>query len=171
MPDDGDNWEQTESSFVEKLVEHVIVAELLQEAWFGHRASLEVARAEVDRGGYDVILSMGSVTRHVQLRASKLGAKRGEHTIHTRLAEKPSGCVVWAFYEIIDDRIRLTYRFFGGSPGEPLPELGDRRGKRTGSGKDARKPRENTRVVGRGRFEEPTDAKGLLEHLFALPAK
>jgi hypothetical protein len=42
-----------------------------------------------------------------------------------RLARKPSGCVIWMFYRPHDLTID-HYRWFGGAPGAPLPELGDR---------------------------------------------
>ena len=43
-----------ESSFREKLLEHVFVSELLQEAWLGRGQTMEVLRSEVDAAGYDL---------------------------------------------------------------------------------------------------------------------
>lgn len=67
--------EQTsrESHYVEKLMEHVFLGELLQECWFHRKKVVEVLRAEVDAAGYDVILEVDGTIRHVQLKASRRG--------------------------------------------------------------------------------------------------
>jgi hypothetical protein len=43
------------SSYREKLIEHLFVSELLKLSWLHHDCSLEVAKPEVDNAGYDLI--------------------------------------------------------------------------------------------------------------------
>lgn len=45
--------------------------------------SLLIATAEIDNNGFEAVLTLGDITRHVQLKCLKVGGKRG-------LAEKMS---------------------------------------------------------------------------------
>ena len=114
--------DSTESSFREKLLEHVFVSELLQEAWLNRHQTVEVLRSEVDASGYDMVLECSGVIRHVQLKSSRAGAKTSRQNVNVKLAEKPCGCVVWLIFAegVTPGRVELSYRFFGGHPGEPL---------------------------------------------------
>jgi len=110
------------SSFREKLIEHLFVGELLKISWMQGNCSLEIASPEVDNSGYDLIAENRGVIRHIQLKASYLGGKTSRQNIHVRLAEKPSGCMVWIYF----DQSTLSlgpFFFFGGTPGERLPSL------------------------------------------------
>jgi hypothetical protein len=42
------------SAFIEWLVEHVFISEVLQEAWYSYGRTIEVLRSEVDSSGYDI---------------------------------------------------------------------------------------------------------------------
>src|SRR5438309_11941681 len=84
-----------EPNTVEKLIEHLFLAELLQECWFRRRRLVEVLRAEVDAAGYDLILESEGVIRHVQLKASRKGARTSRQTINARLQNRQGGCIVW----------------------------------------------------------------------------
>ena len=111
-----------ESSFREKLLEHVFVSELLQEAWLNRYQTVEVLRSEVDASGYDLVLECNGVVRHVQLKSSRAGAKTSRQNVNVKLAKKPCGCVVWLIFAegVTPGRVELSYLFFGGHPGEPL---------------------------------------------------
>lgn len=139
------------SSSREALIEHVFVAEVLQEAWFAREQRVDVLRSEVDAAGYHVVFECGTILRHVQLKASESGGKTSRQTINTRLSEKPGGCVVWVVYteRIAEHRLDLSYLWFGGIPGVPLPDLGHLVGRNPRS----KTPRPGTRVVPRARFE------------------
>lgn len=43
------------SSFREKLIEHLLVGELLKRSWQRGDCAIETSRPEVDRAGYDFI--------------------------------------------------------------------------------------------------------------------
>lgn len=114
------------SSYREKLVEHLFVAELLKFSWLHHDCSMEVAKPEVDNSGYDLIVEAKGVVRHIQLKTSIVGGKTAFQKIHTKLAEKPSGCVVWIYVD--EGTLRLgPFLYFGAEAGKPLPSLADRR--------------------------------------------
>src|SRR5690348_15547353 len=85
----------TDSRTVEKLIEHVFLSEVLQECFFRHRRVVEVLRAEVDAGGYDLILELDGAIRHVQLKASRKGGATKKQTINRKLQERQDGCIVW----------------------------------------------------------------------------
>ena len=147
-----------ESHTVEKLIEHLFLAEVLQECWFRRRQLVEVLRAEVDAAGYDLILESRGVIRHVQLKASRKGARTSRQTINTRLQERQGGCIVWVFYSVQaeDCRAQLTYRW------REAASLPERRGRHSRGGKE----RENTRVILKGEFEMVPDTASLVDRLF-----
>lgn len=159
-----------DSSFFEKLVEHVFVAEMIQEAAFARGQRLEVSRPEVDMAGYDLLMECGGVIRHVQLKASRKGSRTAVQKVHVDLADKPSGCVVWLEWELDEEssRIVLTgFRFFGAEPGAPLPSLsGFRIAKHTkGDSTGRKKERPAIRVIPKGKFDALKMPGDLLERL------
>lgn len=80
------------SSSREALIEHVFIAEVLQEAWFAREQLVEVLRSEVDAAGYDVVFECGPITRHVQLKASDAGGKTS--LVGTPPRRSPERCPV-----------------------------------------------------------------------------
>jgi len=156
------------SSYREKLIEHLFVAELLKLSWLHHCCSLEVAKPEVDNSGYDLIVEAMGVVRHIQLKTSIVGGKTAVQKIHTKLAEKPSGCVVWIY---IDEKtLHLgPFLYFGAEAGKPLPSLVDRKvAKHTKGNKDGFKAeRQNIRVLPKGSFTEIKSIENLYLRLFS----
>ena len=141
------------SSFREKLVEHIFIGELLKMAWKKDTCDIEIAKPEVDNAGYDLIAEANGIVRHIQLKASFLGSRTASQKVHLRLAEKPSGCVFWIYFNT--DTLDLgPFLFFGGMPGEPLPTLADAPiGKHTKGNKTGFKAeRPNIRVINKGQF-------------------
>ncbi|WJH39717.1 hypothetical protein N7E02_23660 [Aliirhizobium terrae] len=109
------------STLRENIVEHLFAGELLRRLWQKGVVDAELLKSEFDAGGYDLVLSRGRITRHIQLKVSRKGGARASVGVNLRLAEKPSGCIVWI---VVDDDLNLlTYRWFGGLPGEPLPDV------------------------------------------------
>lgn len=157
------------SSFREKMLEHVFISELVQEAWFRFNDTIEVLRPDVDSFGYDLVLAFKGVVRHVQLKGSRKGSTTRSQNVSIQLGEKPNGCVVWILYEEDPSlrRIKLEYLFFGGGPGERLPALGDKVSRHTrANAKGEKKKRANFRSVNRGRFRRVADPGELFQRLF-----
>ena len=141
------------SSFREKLVEHLFVGELLKLSWQSDKCDLEVAKPEVDNSGYDLIAEAHGVVRHIQLKASYEGGKTATQKVHMRLAEKPSGCVIWIYFN--EETLALgPFFYFGGKVGERLPSLENARiAKHTkGDQRGHKAERPHIRVLNRGDF-------------------
>ncbi len=160
------------SSFYEQMVEHVFLAEMLQEAWYRFGQRVAVLRPEVDNEGYDLALGCNGVLRHVRLKTSTANAKRAYQEVNIALGEKSSGCVVWMFRQEDDEHCRMTlsYLFFGNDPGASLPALdGFPMGKHTKGNKDGiKKERPAIRRVPKSQFRPYAHTRALLEPLFGL---
>lgn len=141
-----------DSSLREKVIEHLFVGELLRCLWRRGVRDIEVLRAEVDRAGYDLVFEANGAMRHIQLKSSHRAAKTSEVGVNVNLAEKPSGCVLWIWFD--PDSMDLgPFLWFGGRPGEPLPPLGDRIGKHTKADSTGTKgPRPNIRILKKVQF-------------------
>jgi len=107
----------------ERIVEHVFVGEMLRRLWQLGNTEVEVLRSEFDRGGYDLVVAFGTVVRHIQFKSSLLSSSTTEQSISVRLAEKPSGCVIWVV--VTPDLLISHFLWFGGAPGEPLSGIHD----------------------------------------------
>lgn len=157
------------SAFREKIVEHSFVAQFLKAMWKRGIRDAEVAYAEVDSAGHDVILSVGSVVRHVQLKSTKVGGKATFVPINTRLATKPSGCVIWAMLD--PDTLDFKgFRWFGGLPGSSLPSLAAFRPARhtKGNALGFKAERRQTVRLPASACVWVAEFDGLLDRLFAL---
>jgi hypothetical protein len=108
----------THSTLRERIVEHVFVGDVLRTLWRRGITDVEILRPEFDAHGYDVVMSRGPVVRHIQLKTQA----KGKVSVGRTLAEKPSGCVVWIVLH--KDTLELgPFLWFGGLPGEPLPDI------------------------------------------------
>ncbi len=163
-----DNPHSLESSLREKLIEHLFVGDLLRSLWRQGSRDIEVLRADVDRTGYDIVLESDGVLRHLQLKASYSRAKTSRVGININLARKPSGCVIWIWFD--PDTIELgPFLWFGGQPGEPLPPLGDRIGKHTkGDRTGLKAERPNIRILGKGQFSTLSTMDDVSQALFGV---
>jgi len=155
------------SSFREKLIEHLFIGELLKLSWKNGQCELEVGKPEVDNSGYDVIFEVKNVIRHTQLKASYIGGKTSRQNIHIRLADKPSGCVIWIYFD--ENTLQLgPYYFFGNTPGKPLPEICNAKiAKHTKGDQDGFKAeRPNIRILNKGDFTKYDTVECLFKALF-----
>lgn len=158
-----------ESSSMARLLEFALLAELTQEAWFGRRQLVDVLHSSVDAFGYDLVLECGKVVRHVQIMSRRLTAKTSRYKVNMKLADHPSGCVVWVGWALEPDirRVQMEYRWFGGRPGEPLPDLGRRVAKHSKSGSaGVKRERANIRELNLGEFTKLDGVADLLDRLF-----
>lgn len=90
---------------------------------------IDVMYSSVDAFGYDLVLESGDVVRHVQLKTRAAGGRTSSYGLQLSLCDRPAGCVVWIGYrrQETGNRLELDYRFFGSSPHERLPDLGEAR--------------------------------------------
>jgi hypothetical protein len=157
-----------DSSLREKLIEHVFVGELLRVLWRRGARDIEVLRPEVDRGGYDLVLECNRVLRHVQFKSSHGGARTSEVALNLKLAARPSGCAIWVLFD--QKTLELgPFLWFGGTPGQPLPGLGDKIARHSKANSTGRKnARPNLRVVKRSRFTVFTRVDDIVVALFGV---
>ena len=159
------------SSHREKVVEHVFLGELLRYLWVARIPGVQVLKPEVDASGYDLVLSLGKVMRHVQLKASMHDGKAAHQPIHAALGEHASGCVVWIVLN--DDLSFERFRWFGAGPGQALPALSTfRRAKHNrANAEGVKKERVHTWRVPKSAFDTVPDMAGLIEKLFGESAR
>lgn len=127
--------------------------------------TIEVCKPKVDNAGYDIVVEAAGVIRHVQLKSSYLGGKTATQKVHLSLGSKPSGCVVWVYFDPATVDLGPFY-YFGSDPAQPLPQIDHlrmaRHTKGDKSGFKAERP--NLRVVNKGAFTK-TDS---IDELFSL---
>ena len=142
------------SSLREKVLEHLFIGDLLRSLWRQGRRDIEVLRAEIDFAGYDLVLECNGVLRHIQLKSSHHRATTRVVKVSLNLAAKPSGCIIWLTF----DQQTLEFGpffWFGASPRECLPSLGEQVARHTKAnhlGVKALRP--NLRVLARSQFKE-----------------
>jgi hypothetical protein len=154
------------SSHREKVVEHVFLGELLRHLWVAKIPGVQVLKPEVDASGYDLVLSLGKVIRHVQLKTMMKGGKARQQPVHDSLALQPSGCVVWIVLK--EDLGFDHFLWYGESPGRSLTGLLKckfaKQARANAKGQKALK--KNTRKVPKSAFKPVPDMAGLVEKLF-----
>jgi len=160
----------TYSSTREKILEHRFISEITAELWRRGHFDFAVSHSEVDNAGYDVIVEVGEVIRHIQLKAMQSGGARRQFGLQLRLQDKVSACAIVMLHNPRTLAIE-GWRFFGGAPGSKIPDLGDRavrhtKGNRTGFKAD----RPALRNVLLSTFEAVTDIEQLVDRLFGEAA-
>lgn len=158
-----------QSVYRERLLEHLVLGQLLRHSWLHDHAALEISQPAIDRAGHDVVLEAHGVTRHVQFKSSAISSKTARQSVHVALCEKTSGCVVWVQF----DRGTLDlgpFYFLGGTAGNPLPDIRHMAvAKHTkGNAKGVKLERPNLRVVGRGKFTRIDSIEDLYRALFGI---
>ncbi len=162
----------TDSSYYEKLVEHLFISDILETTWLNGQNKIEVARAEIDNSGYDLVLECNGFIRHVQLKCSAITSSTANQKINIKLADKPSGCVLWIVRDIdkTTGKFNLKYLFFGADAGGKLPELSSFKTARhsRGNAEGAKGLRPNIRTIPKGQFNKLPNTKSLIKKLFDL---
>lgn len=86
---------------------------------------VEVLRPEFDRGGYDVVITKGSVSRFIQLKTTLINSKTKDFKVSLSLSQKPNPCVIWI---LVDDNLDfLGFRWFGSDVGKNFPDISAKR--------------------------------------------
>lgn len=155
------------SSYREVLLEHLLSGEVMKHLWLRGNIRIETLKPQVDDAGYDLVLEANGVVRHVQLKSSHAGSSTSDVRVSLHLAKKPSGCVVWLWFD--PKTLRLgPYLFFGGSPGLPLPDIaGFKVAKHVkGNAQGVKLERPNVRVIPKNRFETLPSISELVLRLF-----
>jgi hypothetical protein len=164
-----EGWTSAGSVQREKALEHMLLGEISRRMLLATGQGPEILKAEHDSYGYDVVLEAGAVMRHVQLKISRNDGKRAHVDVNVALAAKPGGCVLWMMVDPTTYALGPFY-WFGGAPGQPLPDLGDRvalHTKADASGAKAARP--NQRRLAKGQFGRLDDIDAVIAALFGEP--
>ncbi len=160
------------SSHREALIEHLFLGEVMKHLWRGDPpAELEILKPQVDDAGYDLALEAKGILRHIQLKSSSRDAKTATVNVSVKLAQKPSGCVLWVLFD--PNTMALgPFRWLGAEPGLRLPSIANLKvAKHTkGNAQGVKLPRAGLRVVPRRRFETLQDVGAVVERLFGNDA-
>jgi hypothetical protein len=154
------------STLRERIVEHVFVGEALQLLWQRGVTDIEVLRSEFDAGGYDLVMSCKKIVRHIQFKTTSVDGKAANIKASLKLMEKQSGCIIWIF---VTRELELAhYRWFGGAPGQPLPDIQKMKfAKHTkGNAQGKKIDRPQHRLISRKHFEKLGTVEEVLERLF-----
>jgi hypothetical protein len=150
----------------EVIVEHEFIGQALKRFWVRGVTDVEVLRSESDSFGYDLVMARGKIVRHIQLKALLAGGKAAKTKVGLNLLEKPSGCVIWIV--VTRDLEFDHFLWFGGPPGQPLPDIrGLKVAKHTkgdSAGRKGDKPAH--RLIPHGRFERLMSLDAVLVRLF-----
>ncbi|MGC1494243.1 MAG: hypothetical protein WA790_00430 [Sulfitobacter sp.] len=148
------------------MIEHIFVGELMRQAWLRHWRDFDLLRPVTDAAGYDIVMSAGGSTRHIQLKSSALGATTAKQNINLALTRQAAGCVVWIWFD--PNNIKLDhFLWIGGNQHEKIPDLGSRIAKHTkADASGVKKERVNLRTVPKGRFKKILSISDLFDHLF-----
>jgi hypothetical protein len=155
------------SSYREILIEHLFVGEIMRRLWLRDIAQFEVLKPQVDDSGYDLVLEANGVVRHVQLKSSFDAAATGQVKASLKLLDKPSACVIWVRFD--PKTVSLgPFLWFGGAPGEPLPDIRDFKiAKHTrANASGVKRERPNQRTIPKSRFTSVHELDDLVSLMF-----
>jgi hypothetical protein len=136
--------------------------------WVARVEGVQVLKPEVDAAGYDLVLALGKVIRHVQLKTMMKGGKARFQPVHESLAAQPSGCVVWI---VLNEDLSFDhFLWYGEAPGRPLEELVKcklaKRNRANAQG--IKHARSSTRSVPKSAFEPVVGMEALVQRLFGV---
>ena len=160
------------SSYREMLLEHLFAGEVMRHVWLSGAKRLEILKPQVDDGGYDLVLEVGPVVRHVQLKSTFRGSTVRRFNVNAALASKPSGCVICQLFE--SSTLELgPFFWFGGAPNSRLPDLRQFSIARhtKGDSKGVKNLRPNIRTIPRSAFEPVPTIADLATRLFGASVK
>jgi hypothetical protein len=108
------------STYVENVLTHGFLYQLSREAWKlspGH--NLQIAKAEVDDSGYDVVLTLGKHVRYIQLKQAHHLKKNNRVSIQLAFSRIVGSCIVVIRYHA--ESLEITgFHFYGSKPTEPM---------------------------------------------------
>lgn len=149
------------------VLEHLFAGAVMRHLWLSGFRRLEMLKPQVDDSGYDLVLEANAVVRHIQLKASHVGAATPGVKVNAALAQKPSGCVVWLRFDPTN-LIFVEFLWFGGAPRDQLPDLSSfkiaKHSKANAEGVKADRP--NIRYLPKGSFQRLISIPEVVDHLF-----
>ena len=82
------------SSYIENCIRHIFLASVTQSLWLlDQNKRVQIFTSEVDDFGYDIVLTLDAVTRHIQLKQTHTDAKAVKADINVALSQAKGGGV------------------------------------------------------------------------------
>ena len=111
------------STYIENVMRHQFICDvsrfllLLQEPEL-----VTVLRSEVDNSGVDLVMTLRTVTRQIQMKTLAKAKKNNLYSVAESLSGIPGGCVVWICYD--RESLKPTqYHLMGGRGNEKMKDL------------------------------------------------
>jgi hypothetical protein len=158
-----------DSSFIENIVEHTFISELMQEAWLSKKKKLEILRSEVDDSGYDLVISYDKINRYIQLKTSD-NSKTSNQKMNIKILGKQNPCIIWILRDSTSNRYKFSYLYYGSKIEEEFPDISLLKvAKHTkGNAEGIKNERVNIREIPKSKFIKIKNEKELLKVLFAI---
>jgi hypothetical protein len=141
----------------ENMMEHAFLSDVLRHMWYDRAQVVEVAKAQVDSWGYDLILTVGGTARYVQLKTSVPA------DVNERLAQRRGGCIVAVLPD--EHAANMFYRLW---EAKTLKGLAPAKATVYKRGRTERAVRTGHRTVPAGKFSKPAGVEELCAKLFPL---
>lgn len=159
------NLSSYQSTFREKIVEHQFITDLMVHEWRMQASQIDILRPEIDRCGYDLVVSRKSVVRYIQIKSSIFGGATQSQNVHTNLLTKPDGCIVWVVTK--SDLTLHSYIVAIPIVGQALGTNGLIVAKHTkGNAQGVKLARPNIRVIPKSKFTACPSMPALFDLLF-----
>lgn len=101
------------SIYIENLFRHAFLFDLSQHLLLQNPPrKLTILNSEVDDSGVDLVLTLGSVTRQIQMKTLNKPSAPNPYNIADSVFLIPGGCVVWLIYDHLKMQ-PMRYHFFG----------------------------------------------------------
>ena len=163
---------QAHSHRVEAILKHAFLWRLYSELWQRQpNTKVLVFESEIDDSGFDVVVSVGTYTRHIQLKSSMVGSSTKSTPLHQSLCRLPGGCVVWMEYLRSTLEVQKYHVFAFSNPSEPLDFSNFPLAKSTrANSRGVKKLRADCHQVPKTAFHRNTSFDLILKLLFNIPS-
>jgi hypothetical protein len=112
---------QAHSHRVEAGLKHAFLWRLYSELWRRQpNTKVLVFESEIDDSGFDVVVSVDTYTRHIQLKSSMVGSSTKSTPLHQSLCRLHGGCVLWMEYLRSTLEVQKYHLLAFSNPSEPL---------------------------------------------------
>jgi hypothetical protein len=155
------------SAYRQTMIEDAFVNAVQRHFWLKGHERVDVLRSRVNDCGYSIVLEAKGVTRHIKFVSTGRNAKRSTVDVNRALESKPSGCVVWVYFD--PETLGLgPFYYLGKAPGEALmPLYRLKHAVRSTPNADGDKPpRPNLKDVGKTYFDRVDTLEELIVKLF-----
>lgn len=157
------------SSLFESVLEHLFSGAVMKQLWLNGVRSIEVLHSSVDNNGYDIVVEVQNIVRHIQLKGFAVGGRTASWKVHTNLTQKPAGCLVVIGYDPTTLDL-VEFHWFGNRPKEPFTIPSDapiaKHTKANAEGVKAERP--NIRVITKSRMTHFTGEQRVRELVATL---